>query len=296
MKSIKNELTYRLEQDLNYFKQKMPREVAIAWRGYFAALLEWDVIDISTHDSLWDLLPDIDNDPVNAILLGRDSIREVMLTKAQFAVLFELIAGAPFVLDKAGLDDLELNAAEIEKARNELNQNSYMYGQEISAELAEWLTVTNTVGWKCIVQLQSQKPDWVQIAIHFGEDVLVGEAINRVGERLLAQFGNVGNALDWMLNLTPNVVEGRDLSPTKTLDELLPQALTVITLLITNTAEVEDGAKVAILWLMTDSGLWFIDGEANEAKAVNITGLMLRDRLQNLINRHIPTQIGVGDE
>lgn len=296
MESIKNELTYRLEQDLNYFKQKMPREVAIAWRGYFAALLEWDVIDISTHDSLWDLLPDIDNDPVNAILLGRDSIREVMLTKAQFAVLFELIAGAPFVLDKAGLDDLELNAAEIEKARNELNQNSYMYGQEISAELAEWLTVTNTVGWKCIVQLQSQKPDWVQIAIHFGEDVLVGEAINRVGERLLAQFGNVGNALDWMLNLTPNVVEGRDLSPTKTLDELLPQALTVITLLITNTAEVEDGAKVAILWLMTDSGLWFIDGEANEAKAVNITGLMLRDRLQNLINRHIPTQIGVGDE
>lgn len=70
--NIKEELIDRLENDLHYFDQMLPRENAIAWRAYFAALLEWNVIDVATHDALWAMLPVIENDPVEAILLGRD--------------------------------------------------------------------------------------------------------------------------------------------------------------------------------------------------------------------------------
>ncbi|MCG8352080.1 MAG: hypothetical protein MI924_30305 [Chloroflexales bacterium] len=70
--AIKQELLARLQVDIDHFEQNMPRENAIAWRGYFAALLEWNVIAVATHDALWSLLPAIESDPVDAILLGRE--------------------------------------------------------------------------------------------------------------------------------------------------------------------------------------------------------------------------------
>jgi len=69
---IHAELTYRLQCDIDHFQGQLPRDYAIAWRAYFAALLEWGILDVSTHHTLWSLLPDIKDDPVLFILLGRE--------------------------------------------------------------------------------------------------------------------------------------------------------------------------------------------------------------------------------
>ena len=70
--TIKTNLLDRLQSDLDHFQGKLPRDYAIAWRAYFAALLEWGILDVATHRILWSLLPDIENDPVMFILLGRE--------------------------------------------------------------------------------------------------------------------------------------------------------------------------------------------------------------------------------
>jgi hypothetical protein len=69
--SIADELEHRISVDLAHYHGQFPERVAIAWRGYCAALLEWGVIDVRHHDRLLRLLPDIENDPVTDILLGR---------------------------------------------------------------------------------------------------------------------------------------------------------------------------------------------------------------------------------
>ncbi|PKO22890.1 MAG: hypothetical protein CVU38_06920 [Chloroflexi bacterium HGW-Chloroflexi-1] len=72
LKDIQSELIYRLQCDLNYFDGRLPRDYAIAWRAYFAALLEWGVISVSVHYALGSLLPEIEDDPVEMIMLGRE--------------------------------------------------------------------------------------------------------------------------------------------------------------------------------------------------------------------------------
>jgi hypothetical protein len=71
-KDIEEELNHRIGVDVRHYKGTLPERVAIAWRGYLAALLEWGVISIQAHDRLVKLLPDIENDPVVDILLGRE--------------------------------------------------------------------------------------------------------------------------------------------------------------------------------------------------------------------------------
>ena len=70
--AIAAELEYRIAVDRRHFAGQLPERVAIAWRGYCAGLLEWGVIDVKHHDRLLQSLPDIENDPVRDILLGRE--------------------------------------------------------------------------------------------------------------------------------------------------------------------------------------------------------------------------------
>ncbi|MBK8170376.1 MAG: hypothetical protein IPK60_08510 [Sandaracinaceae bacterium] len=65
------ELTERLQKDIDHYGGSLPERVAIAWEGYRAALLEWDLISISDHAHLRGMLPHIHDDPVVKILLGR---------------------------------------------------------------------------------------------------------------------------------------------------------------------------------------------------------------------------------
>jgi hypothetical protein len=50
----------------------MPEKVAICWRGYLAATLEWNVITPEQYDDLVGRIPPVHDDPALAILRGRD--------------------------------------------------------------------------------------------------------------------------------------------------------------------------------------------------------------------------------
>lgn len=69
-----DELKKRIKEHLDYCHDKSSLEdTSIAWGGYIAALLEWDVISAEEHEKLNDLLPKLSrNDPVIQIFLGVD--------------------------------------------------------------------------------------------------------------------------------------------------------------------------------------------------------------------------------
>jgi len=69
---ITDELLSRIRQDIDFFGGNLPERNAIAWRGYLAGLLEWGVLDVAAHDQLVAFLPEIADDPVRDILLGRE--------------------------------------------------------------------------------------------------------------------------------------------------------------------------------------------------------------------------------
>lgn len=71
-KDISAELLYRINADIEHFGGKMPEKTAIAWRGYLAAMLEWNLILPAQFDALTARIPSIDDDPAVAILRGRD--------------------------------------------------------------------------------------------------------------------------------------------------------------------------------------------------------------------------------
>lgn len=72
MNTIRDEIEYRINNDILFFGGRLPEANAFAWGGYLAALLEWDLIDVGSYDQLWSLLPEIDYTPIQAILLGRE--------------------------------------------------------------------------------------------------------------------------------------------------------------------------------------------------------------------------------
>ncbi len=66
-----SELKSKIEKHLSASNgEKDYREIAICWEGYLAALLDVDLISISDHENLSDLLPKIDNNPVVQIFTG----------------------------------------------------------------------------------------------------------------------------------------------------------------------------------------------------------------------------------
>lgn len=66
------ELRERIAADAAGYGGTLPREGIIAWEGYLAALIEWDVVSVGEHERLCDLLPRIEDSPVTHILPGRD--------------------------------------------------------------------------------------------------------------------------------------------------------------------------------------------------------------------------------
>lgn len=67
-----SDLMHRLEQDRVACGGRLPENHVIAWRAYFAALLEWGVIPVQDYDALRAPLPPVEDDPASAILLGRE--------------------------------------------------------------------------------------------------------------------------------------------------------------------------------------------------------------------------------
>jgi hypothetical protein len=67
------EIKDRIQSEVDQFGGNLPERVALVWDGYLAALLEWDLITPSEHKDLSDMLPEIPDNPVMAVFLGRDS-------------------------------------------------------------------------------------------------------------------------------------------------------------------------------------------------------------------------------
>jgi hypothetical protein len=70
-KPAMQELKVRIRRELDHFSGSLPERVALVWDGYLAALLEWDLLTPAQHKELSDMLPEIPDNPVMAIFLGR---------------------------------------------------------------------------------------------------------------------------------------------------------------------------------------------------------------------------------
>jgi hypothetical protein len=64
------ELRERMEEDARRNGGTLSREAAIAWQGYLAGLIEWDVLSIAEHERLCGVLPPVEDSPVTHILPG----------------------------------------------------------------------------------------------------------------------------------------------------------------------------------------------------------------------------------
>jgi hypothetical protein len=65
------EMKARLRKDIDHFGGVMPERVGLVWEGYLAALIEWGLITVNEHAELSEMLPDIHDNPVMSIFLGR---------------------------------------------------------------------------------------------------------------------------------------------------------------------------------------------------------------------------------
>lgn len=64
------ELRTRIEKSIRFHGGYLPPVSTAVWNGYLAALLEWNLISVSTHAKLVDLLPQLDSNPIKEILVG----------------------------------------------------------------------------------------------------------------------------------------------------------------------------------------------------------------------------------
>jgi hypothetical protein len=69
---VSAELSHRIQADLDHFDGTLPENFAISWRGYLAAMLEWNLISPEQYDALLAPIPPVHNDPAITILRGRD--------------------------------------------------------------------------------------------------------------------------------------------------------------------------------------------------------------------------------
>jgi len=69
---IAAELAARIAADVDHYHGALPHPLACAWRGYLAAMLEWDLIRVADYDALLARLPQVADNPAVAILRGRD--------------------------------------------------------------------------------------------------------------------------------------------------------------------------------------------------------------------------------
>lgn len=71
-RDVFSELSYRIQADIDHFGGGMPEKTAITWRGYLAAMLEWNLLPVAQYDALLARIPPVNDDPAVAILMGRE--------------------------------------------------------------------------------------------------------------------------------------------------------------------------------------------------------------------------------
>ena len=69
---VAREIKSRIDADAKALGGNLPDRFALAWHGYLAALLEWQIIGIPQYDELYEILPEIDEpNPITTIFTGR---------------------------------------------------------------------------------------------------------------------------------------------------------------------------------------------------------------------------------
>jgi hypothetical protein len=71
-RDVAAELAHRIHADNEHFGGTMPEMTAISWRGYLAAMLEWNLISVAVYEELLTRIPAVKDDPAIAILTGRE--------------------------------------------------------------------------------------------------------------------------------------------------------------------------------------------------------------------------------
>jgi hypothetical protein len=71
-KDMVAELSHRIQADIDHYSGTMPEITAASWRGYLAAMLEWNLIPVAAYDALVAGIPAVKDDPAVAILMGRE--------------------------------------------------------------------------------------------------------------------------------------------------------------------------------------------------------------------------------
>lgn len=66
------ELKVKIQTQLASGHAEHRESLTLAWEGYLAALLEWNIIPLRAYDKLMELLPETLNNPVVDVFLGRD--------------------------------------------------------------------------------------------------------------------------------------------------------------------------------------------------------------------------------
>lgn len=69
---IEAELKTRIRKDIAFYSGNLPERFSIAWRAYLAGILEWGILEVYSYDELLKLLPAVEDNPVVAILKGRE--------------------------------------------------------------------------------------------------------------------------------------------------------------------------------------------------------------------------------
>jgi hypothetical protein len=64
------EIRERLAECARHYGGPIPRDAALVWDGYLAALLDWGLISPAEHAELLGLLPRIADSPVMGVFLG----------------------------------------------------------------------------------------------------------------------------------------------------------------------------------------------------------------------------------
>jgi hypothetical protein len=71
-RDVAAELAHRIHAENEHFGGTMPEMTAISWRGYLAAMLEWNLISVAIYEDLLTRIPVVKDDPALAILTGRE--------------------------------------------------------------------------------------------------------------------------------------------------------------------------------------------------------------------------------
>lgn len=66
------ELRGRILDSVRACGEPLAREMALAWRGYLAAALEWDLVTVAQHAELSGLLPEPPGDFITHVFLGAE--------------------------------------------------------------------------------------------------------------------------------------------------------------------------------------------------------------------------------